>query len=228
MGRRIRKRLGTFALGVWVCLMPAAARSQERYTEIGIASYYAEEFHGKRTANGERFSMWAMTAAHRTLPFNTLVRVTNLETGNSVVVRINDAGPFKDERVIDLSKAAAARLGILEQGKARVRIEEIGRGSSPGGDHVSMNSYYRVDAEPVQLEGYAIQVGSFRDLDHLLRRLNDLEQRGVSSLYVQVAASSIGTLHRIVIGGFATRAEAQKRLSELARKGVSGLVFQVR
>jgi rare lipoprotein A len=88
----------------------------------GIASYYAEEFNGRPTANGETYDMHAFTAAHRTLPFNTIVLVTNVETGMSVVVRINDRGPFKDDRVIDLSLAAAQRIGLISRGTGPVTL----------------------------------------------------------------------------------------------------------
>ena len=91
----------------------------------GVASYYAEEFHGRKTANGETYDMNAMTAAHRTLPFNTLLKVTNKENGRSVNVRVNDRGPFKDNRIIDLSEAAAEKLGIVQNGTARVSLEVI-------------------------------------------------------------------------------------------------------
>jgi peptidoglycan lytic transglycosylase len=96
----------------------------------GIASYYADDFNGRRTANGEIFDMHQLTAAHRTLPFNTLVRVHNLDNGKMVTVRINDRGPFKDNRVIDLSLAAAKRIGLIANGTAPVRIEILQLGPS--------------------------------------------------------------------------------------------------
>jgi rare lipoprotein A len=100
-------------------------------TEEGIASYYAEEFNGRTTSNGERYDMNQMTAAHRTLPFNTRVRVTNKTTGQSIVVRINDRGPFKDDRIIDLSLAGAKALSIIGSGTAPVRLEVIAIGETP-------------------------------------------------------------------------------------------------
>lgn len=91
----------------------------------GVASYYADEFHGRKTSSGEEYDMHALTAAHRTLPFDTIVRVRNLENNRSVVVRINDRGPFKDDRVIDLSLEAAKRIGLIPNGTALVRLEVI-------------------------------------------------------------------------------------------------------
>jgi rare lipoprotein A len=105
-------------------------RDESVHQLTGIASYYAHEFDGKPTANGEVYDMHQLTAAHRTLPFNSLVRVTNQQTGESVVVRINDRGPFKNDRVIDLSLAAAQRIGLIAQGTGPVRLEVLERGSS--------------------------------------------------------------------------------------------------
>ena len=101
-------------------------------TEEGIASYYADEFNGRKTSNGEIYDMNAFTAAHRTLPFNSKVRVTNTLTGKSIIVRINDRGPFKDNRIIDLSLAAAKSLELIGSGTAPVRLEVIEPGDSPG------------------------------------------------------------------------------------------------
>ena len=100
-----------------------------REEQVGLASYYAHAHHGRRTASGERFDMAAMTAAHRTLPFGTRVRVTNLANGRRAVVRINDRGPFKGRRILDLSLGAARELGMVGAGTARVRLEIIGPGT---------------------------------------------------------------------------------------------------
>ncbi|MFL0356267.1 septal ring lytic transglycosylase RlpA family protein [Erythrobacter sp. GH1-10] len=91
----------------------------------GVASYYGRRFHGRRTANGERFDMRGMTAAHKTLPFGTKVRVTNPRNGRSVVVRINDRGPFVRGRTIDVSRAAAEELGMVSRGHARVELDVV-------------------------------------------------------------------------------------------------------
>ena len=93
----------------------------------GVASYYGKRFHGRRTANGERFNMNAMTAAHKTLPFGTRVRVTNPRNGRTVTVRINDRGPFIRGRTIDLSRAAARKLGIVSSGHGRVKLDVVAR-----------------------------------------------------------------------------------------------------
>ena len=109
-----------------------SSNTNESYSlyEEGIASYYAEEFNGRTTSNGEIYDMNKMTAAHRTLPFNTRVRVTILETNKSLVVRINDRGPFKDNRIIDLSLAAAKELELIGNGTARVKLQVVELGDT--------------------------------------------------------------------------------------------------
>ncbi len=112
---------------LWMALNTSCAGRRAAggsYVEEGIASWYGPKFHGRRTASGEVFDMYQLTAAHRWLPFGTLVRVTNLENGLSVVVRINDRGPFVKGRIIDLSYAAAKRIRMLRQ-NARVRVEVL-------------------------------------------------------------------------------------------------------
>jgi rare lipoprotein A (peptidoglycan hydrolase) len=113
------------------------ARQKKARRESGLASYYGPEFNHRRTASGERFDPKGLTAAHRTLPFGTRVRVTNLENGRRVVVRINDRGPFRKGRVLDLSPAAARRLGFTAQGIARVRLDVLGRLAASRGSGVA-------------------------------------------------------------------------------------------
>ena len=100
-----------------------AASRDFAFRQVGVASWYGPGFNGRRTASGERFDQNDLTAAHRNLPLGSEVRVTNLENGRTVTVEINDRGPYVKNRVLDLSKAAAGRLGILENGVAKVRIE---------------------------------------------------------------------------------------------------------
>lgn len=130
-------RLLALALLVAAVACPVAADAGAHHAkhrrETGLATWYGPGFGHQRTASGERFDPGALTAAHRTLPFGTRVRVTNLENGRHVVVRINDRGPWRKDRVLDLSRAAARKLGFLDDGVARVRLEVLkeGRGA-PG------------------------------------------------------------------------------------------------
>ena len=108
-------------------------REQPDYDETGIASWYGPTFYGHSTANGERFDASALTAAHRTLPMPVNVRVTNLENGRSLIVRVNDRGPFAKGRIIDLSERAATLLGYKDKGTARVRVTFVSRADLPSG-----------------------------------------------------------------------------------------------
>lgn len=114
-----------------ICLMLVGivglSRAQKAYTQEGVASYYADKFHGRTTASGERYDKTKHTAAHRTLPFGTVVRVSNEETGQSTVVRINDRGPFVPNRIIDLSRAAAEDIDLIKRGTAKVKVEIVGK-----------------------------------------------------------------------------------------------------
>ena len=115
-----------FALALMTgCAGPGALSPRGSRAEVGMASYYAQEFHGRETASGRTYRSDGMTAAHRTLPFGTKVLVTNLENGKSVVVTVTDRGPYRRERIVDLSKRAAKELGIVRQGVARVRLEVV-------------------------------------------------------------------------------------------------------
>jgi rare lipoprotein A len=110
---------------------PASREPSSPSQLVGVASYYAHEFNGRKTASGEVYDMNDLTAAHRTLPFGTKVKVTNLDTGRSVVVRINDRGPFKDDRLIDLSLGAATQLGLIAMGTGRVILQILELGIQP-------------------------------------------------------------------------------------------------
>ncbi len=110
------------------CAVKPVYRSEIKFYEVGIASYYGEEFHGRLTSSGEIFDMNKLTAAHRVLPFETVVRVHNLENSKKVVVRINDRGPFKKGRIIDLSREAARRIDMIKNGTARVGLEILSWG----------------------------------------------------------------------------------------------------
>lgn len=108
-----------------ITLLPAPVEASTHKKPVGKASWYGPRFHGRKTASGEIFNQHELTAAHRSLPFGTKVRVTNLRNGKSVVVRINDRGPYAHGRVIDVSKAAAKHLGMLDSGLAQVRLERV-------------------------------------------------------------------------------------------------------
>lgn len=124
--------------------------SSDGYEETGIASWYGKDFHGKKTSNGERYNMKALTAAHKTLPFGTYVKVTRLDNEKETIVRINDRGPFVKDRIIDLSQKAATEIGMIGAGSMPVRVEALG---SPDGDRLVKTNYEKGD--------FYVQVGAF-------------------------------------------------------------------
>jgi rare lipoprotein A len=133
-------------------------REMESYTAVGMASWYGAAFHGRRTANGEVYDMASITAAHPTMPLPSYARVTNLDNGYSVIVRVNDRGPFHGGRVMDVSSRAANVLGFRGVGTARVRVEYVGRAPLEGSDDGALLASLRTDGSPANLEGYSSPV----------------------------------------------------------------------
>ncbi|MDZ5603375.1 septal ring lytic transglycosylase RlpA family protein [Pseudomonas sp. RP23018S] len=123
----IKRLLGTLAFTSLLAGCASHSVDPRGYDDTGMASYYGARHHGKRTASGEPFNQYGLTAAHRQLPFGSRVRVTNLANHRSVVVRINDRGPHRRGRLIDLSRAAAEKIGMLRSGTARVRVQGLSR-----------------------------------------------------------------------------------------------------
>ncbi|MGC9021783.1 MAG: septal ring lytic transglycosylase RlpA family protein [Dissulfurimicrobium sp.] len=144
--------------------------SAEGFVEEGYASWYGPNFHGKPTACGETYNMYDISAAHKILPINTYVRVTNLENGKEVIARINDRGPFVKDRIIDLSYGTAKILGIVGTGTARVRVEALGEGSVTSGGVIKFKKH------PDFKKGvFYVQVGAFLDQANALNMKRRLE-----------------------------------------------------
>lgn len=185
------------------------------WRETGLASWYGTDFHGRRTANGERYDMYAMTAAHRTLPFGTRATVTHRRTGRSVRVRINDRGPFVDGRVIDLSYAAARRLGSAAEGVAPVALEAdvpAGRLSPPPAPGAASALRGR----------FSVQVGAFGDRGNALALLDRLG--GEPAARVVAFEDRRGTWWRVRFGLYESDAAAREAAGELASRGYPGFV----
>lgn len=188
--------LHRFANRTYVALgKPYTPQTERRpHSEEGMASWYGRRFHGKKTASGEPYDMYAMTAAHPTLPIPSYARVTSLKNGRSVVVRINDRGPFHSRRVIDLSYTAAHKLGYVGQGSARVRVESIDPADSGMEDEASA-------------EGLFLQVGAFGQPENAHKLLTRLK-RELEIDDARLRVVLIGTLHRVQIGPYAKEDEA--------------------
>lgn len=211
----------------------------EGYQESGIASWYGTKFHGRRTSSGEPYDMHGMTAAHKTLPLPTYAEITNLQNGRKITVKINDRGPFHENRLIDLSYAAASKLGILATGTGLVKVRAITPGRTPqcGGCRDAQEP--PPDAPPTpaitaaERQGSAndasravkvyLQVGAFRNRDNaeqLRVRIDGArghEKNGAGAASVQIVE---GELYRVRIGPFAKAEEVDCFTSGLQKLGI--------
>lgn len=178
------------------------------YREDGVASWYGPDFHGKQTANGERYDMHGMTAAHKILPFNTQLRVTHLGNGKQITVRVNDRGPFVSDRIIDLTKSGATQLGMIGTGTARVRIETIGgvKGMQDNGDITG--SFY-------------VQVGAFKVKDNANKLAARLRQRGLGS---RSGYAELISMWRVQVGPYPSLFQAQQARERLRQEFPGGFV----
>ena len=187
------------------------------YKEPGTASWYGRKFHGQKTSSGEIYDMYAMTGAHKTLPIPSYARVTNLANGRSVVVRINDRGPFHSDRIIDLSYAAAFRLGYASAGSARVEVERILPGEALPATVVAEAPAASAPAQ----KGVYVQVGAFASKENA-EDLRSRVGRQLAWLSDTLQVLSIGNLWRLHVGpyasGDAARAVAERIEAELNLK----------
>ncbi len=183
------------------------------YVERGIASWYGRKFHGHRTSSGETYDMYGMTAAHTRLPLPTYVEVTNLRNGRKVVVRVNDRGPFHPNRLIDLSWAAAKKLGIVETGTGLVEVRAI----DPRSWHRAPSPPDAAD-HPVSVRyGLYLQVGAFSsrtNAENLRRRL-----AGIGPIHIQRAGHKRSPFYRVRIGPLNSVEEADRLAERLIRQG---------
>jgi len=225
----IGKNTAALLLTAVMLAMPGGdINAQAGFTQTGVASFYGKKFHGRKTANGERFSMWAMTAAHKTIPFNTKVRVTNLGNGKSVIVRINDFGPHLKGRIIDLSRGAAAKIDMIKTGTAKVKVEVIGDDGKADHEKSKGNvEFFRVDIARADITGWGVQVASFEKMDNLILHLDRLKEHGIENVHVQMATVKGQRVHRIVVGGYESEAAAKWKLKMMKEEGFDGFVFRI-
>lgn len=167
------------------------------YVEIGVASWYGKKFHGRLTSNGERYDMYQLSAAHKTLPIPSMVKVTNLDNGKSIVLRINDRGPFHDNRIIDLSYAAAKAIGYADQGIAPVVVEAL--------DEVNHPERYAAAKQQPHGTQYYLQLGAFSEerwANLLKDRVSKLfaEQNQDVSLRILQSERDEEILHKVWLG----------------------------
>lgn len=194
------------ALGKWYAPMDQAAG----FVEEGRASWYGGKFHGRKTASGETYNMYGMTAAHKTLPLGTMVRVTNKQNGKSVVVRINDRGPFVHGRIIDLSYTAARRLNIVKKGTGEVRIVTL--------DSKTGQPAPAKPAETAAAEFFTLQVGSFTSPENAYKLKDELDDT-YKNVHVSVLNDGVETFYRVRVGRYNSREAIESAKSLMAAGG---------
>jgi rare lipoprotein A len=180
------------------------------YDEEGVASWYGPNFHGRPTSNQETFDMHLFTAAHKSLPLPSYARVTHLGNGKSVVVRVNDRGPFKDDRLIDLSFAAAKALDMVDQGTARVRVTVL----EPGRDEAPRPA---VQSAP----GIYLQLGAFASRANAMTLLKRLRGREIPDVHIHTVSPSEGQfVHRVRIGPMKSVQKADEMVATITLLGL--------
>jgi len=199
--------------------------NQDAFRQRGLASWYGRKFQGQPTASGERYDMFAMTAAHKTLPIPSYAKVTNLANGKSVVVRINDRGPFYSNRIIDLSYAAAARIGIAAKGSGRVEVERVFKppaGSTashvPAAEALPTPAPPSVETPLVSQEGAAIwlQLGAFSS-EEGAQSFRDKVARELPWIHEPIEVSRGDGLTRVRLGPYRNREEASAIADKVRR-----------
>lgn len=195
------------------------------YKATGVASWYGRRFNGMPTSSGERYDMYAMTAAHPTLPIPSYVRVTNLENARSVIVRVNDRGPFHKERLIDLSYTAAWKLGYVDKGSTRVEVEAIIPGDvtttvAVAAPAPAMTDPVTVPQEevkpyPMPLNGIYLQLGSFASQRNAAA-FRDSAKQALSGVHEILLLHSDAERTRVLLGPFASMAEAREMAERVA------------
>ena len=191
------------------------------YKERGIASWYGSKFHGRRTSSGEPYDLYKMTAAHKSLPLPTYARVTNLRNGRSIIVKVNDRGPFHNNRIIDLSYVAAAKLGILENGTGLVEVEAIDTSMpQPAATRVAEQAAPETPPAVSDTLMY-LQVGAFSQRDNADRLRSRLQTANVGDIHVVEGNGSSGSFFRVRVGPLASVDEADRIANTLASEGIS-------
>ena len=194
--------------------------------QTGKASFYADKFDGIQTASGEKYRHNKLTGAHKTLPFGTKVRVTNLANEKTVEVTINDRGPYVEGRIIDLSKAAAEELGFLNNGLADVKLEVVDPGDGKVKDMgrtidqvtVDEKEFYEFEITRFKPKGYGVQIGTYQELVNLMRLADNLKNSYQKEVTVQVKVINGVKYYGLILGHFPSRPKAETFREEVKKK----------
>lgn len=225
--------------------------SQSHFTEKGYATYYSDIFHGRKTASGQVYNKNEMVCAHRKLPFNSYLKVTNLSNQKTVIVRVIDRGPYGGNGyIIDLSRAAAKELNMIQAGIARVSIELV---SKPAKDDMAENApppkdtteiipkdketkvekwqtvpgLYDYQGKPQKnILAYGIQIGYYQNLQSALRTIQSVLDSGYRKVFVQVVQQKEQYFYRIILGNYENEQVTRKNIAEIKKKGLNGIVYK--
>ena len=185
--------------------------SADGFAQKGIASWYGNKFHGRRTSSGEEYDMYAMTAAHKTLPIPVYVEVTNLDNGRKAVVKVNDRGPFHEGRIIDLSYAAATKLGVAQTGTANVVIRVV----KSKEDLNRQRSASIVESPATEGDKLYLQVAAFSTEENALQHLGRLQSEGFRDVRLHIESKKGRQVYRVRIGPLPSEHVAKQLLSQL-------------
>lgn len=194
--------------------------------QTGKASFYADKFDGVQTASGEKYRHNKLTGAHKSLPFGTKVRVTNIANNASVEVVINDRGPYVDGRIIDVSRAAAEQLGFINNGLADVKLEVVDPGDGKVGDpgrpieHVMVEEkeFYDFEIGRLNPHGFGVQIGTYQELVNLMRLSDNLKNSYKKQVTVQVKIINGVKYYGLILGQFSSRVKAEDFREEVKKK----------
>lgn len=208
--------------------------SARNYNEKGVASWYGKKFHGKRTSSGEKYDMYAMTAAHKTLPLPSYVKVENLKNGKSVTVRVNDRGPFLHNRLIDLSYAAATKLGVVDTGTGLVQVSSISRDNTlvtaeplPPSQHslqaeaIETGVPQKINAKKTNDPRIFLQIGAFRQKQNAEDLQSRLHNSDMGNIFIQSEGVENSTIYRVRIGPLSNVTESDQLAEKARRYGIA-------
>jgi rare lipoprotein A len=200
------------------------------FRQRGYASWYGKKFHGRKTASGDRYNMFKMTAAHKSLPLPSYVRVTDLDNGKSVVVKINDRGPFHSDRIIDLSYAAAAKLGLIGHGTSMVEIVALEPDGSataappepvPAAPLTTASVSAAVPVAPMGPISGFLQVGAYIDPINAVAMRENLQRQGIAPVEIRVNDSASTPIHRVLVGPFRDQDDARDTRIRLTQRSLN-------
>lgn len=228
--------------------------SQSQFTEKGYATYYSDIFHGRKTASGQVYNKNEMVCAHKKLPFNSYLKVTNLSNQKSVIVKVIDRGPFGGNGyIIDLSRAAAKELDMIQAGVARVSIELIPKPEKENNPSESLNTKKDTDETTKKdtlkefkvekwqtipglydYEGkpqkntfpYGIQIGYYQNLQSALKTMKSVLDSGYRKVFIQVVQKKEQFFYRIILGNYENEQVTRKNISEIKKKGLNGIIYR--